>query len=290
VSVVAAGLAVLASVALVARHSSSDPYSAAHLTALLEAPLTRSPQDASAAPALWRALLEHPRVTRTPEGLHFPLGRLQADPTVARAAALAAGELLALPTRTPEGTPGEPAWRVILVSSATRHEDGRRIVKLNGCRASATREAAPSIEDTYHARLSLAAALEALAREAGEPLTLEGTEAPVAGGVNCELVLLDGRQFLELTFAEGPERRWSVEREFTATAPNDARLRPAFVRALETLAAREPSLPPLTIVGAETPEESGIDVRLELLGGRLSALTPASQGQRLSAFVELVPR
>ena len=287
VSVVAAGLALLACVALVARPKPSDPYSPAHLSALLEAPLTRPPGDTSARQALWRALLAHPRVTQTHAGLTFPLGRLQTDPTVARAAALAAGELLALPTRTPGGAEGEPAWRVILASSATRKEDGRRIVKLNGCRASATPEAAPALEDTYHARLSLAAALEQLAREAGETVTLEGVETPERGGVNFELALLDGRQFLELTFSEGPQQRWSVEREFEASAPHDARVRPAFVAALAALAAETPGLPPLTIVGTDAPAEAGIDVRIEQLGGRLSALTAASQGLRLSAYIEL---
>lgn len=290
VSIVAAGVVLLSSVALVARGRGSDPYSSRRVTTLLEAAPTRQPKDAPGAPSVWRALLEHPLVERTPEGLTFPLGRLQADPTVARSAALAAGELLALPTRNPDGTPGEPAWRVILASSAARTENGRRLVKLNGCRASALPDAAPALEDTYHARLSLAAALERLAREAGEPLELEGTETPVQGGANFELMLLDGRQFLALTFAEGPERSWTVEREFQASAPNDARARTTFVTALRDLAASDPSLPPLTVVGAEAPAAAGIDVRLEQLGGRLSLLTPGSQGLRLSAFIELEGR
>ena len=287
VPVVAAGAVLLASVALVARARTSDPYDAKHLTALLEAPLTPRPGEEGTPSPLWRALLEHPLVQRTPEGLTFPLGRLQTDPTVARAAALSAGELLALPTRTPEGTPGEPAWRVILASSAARTENGRRIVKLNGCRHSALPDAAPAIEDTYHARLSLAAALESLAREAGEPLELEGVEAPAQGGANFELMLLDGRQLLELTFAGGPERRWSVERKFQAVAPHDPRVRREFLEALRTLAARDATLPPLTLQGLETPSAAGIDVRLEQLGGRLSLLTPTHQGRRLSAYVEL---
>jgi len=289
VPIVLAGVVLLGSLALVARKRTDDPYSSERLTALLEAPLTRSPKDQEPAPQLWRALLAHPRVTRTADGLSLPLGHLQTDPTIARASALAAGELLALPTRTPEGTPGEPAWRVILASSAARSADGRRIVQLHGCRHSASAEAAPALEDTYYARLSLASALERLAREHGESLELEGVEAPVRGGVNFEFALLDGRQFLDLTFGEEPTRRWSVERDFQAEAPNDVLVRTRFVRALERLAAADPALPPLKVLGAEAPAEQGIDVRIEQLGDRLSALTQAAQGLRLSAYIELRP-
>ena len=59
--------------------------------------------------------------------------------------------------------------------------------------------------------------------------------------------------------------------------------------ALAALAQSDPSLGPLTVLGQDAAVEGGIDVRLEVLGGRLSALTSTSQGLRLSAYVELVP-
>jgi hypothetical protein len=287
VPVLAAGGLLLGSVALIARRQAPSPYSPAHVQALLEAPLTRRAGDTTSTEPFWRALLEHPRVRRTEAGRELALGRVQVDPTIARAAALAAGELLALPSRDPAGQDGPPLFEVILASTAVREEHGQRFVRLFGCRHSATPEGAPALEDSYHARVALAEGLARLAAEAGRPIVLEGLEAPVAGGVNFELAWGQDRQHLDVTFANRPEEKWSVERPFAASAPSDAGARAIFVAALETLAASDATLGTLTVLGKESAHEDGIDVRLELLGGRLSALTSASQGQRLSAFVPL---
>jgi hypothetical protein len=290
VPVAAAGLLLFGSVALIARQRSSDPYSQKHLTALLEAPLTRPEKEATTvSEPFWRALLAHPRVRRTETGLELPLGRIQADPTIARSAALAAGELLALRSRDPSGKEGAALWEVILASSAAREENGQRFVRLFGCRASGTPDAAPALEDSYHARVALAEGLQRLAAAAGVALVVEGLEAPVQGGANFELAWAGGRQHLDVTFANEPQKKWSVEREFAAVAPADAAARATFVAALTELARRDAQLGPLTLLGQESAQPDGIDVRLELLGGRLSALTSSSQGRRLSAYIPLGP-
>lgn len=289
VPVLAATLLLLGSVALIARRQASDPYSKEHLAALLAAPLTLPGDDASPREPFWRALLLHPRVRRVEGGLELPLGRLQADPTIARTAALAAGELLALPARDPAGQEGAPLWEVILASSAAREENGQRFVRLFGCRHSATPEGAPALEDSYYARVALAEGLQRLAAAAGQPIVLEGLEAPVAGGVNFEVAWAEGRQLLDVTFANHPKDRWSVERPFEASATADAAARANFITALEELAASDATLGSLTVLGKESAHPEGIDVRLELLGGRLSALTSSGQGKRLSAFIPLTP-
>lgn len=289
VPVAAATLLLLGSVALIARHRSSEPYSEKNLAALLAAPLTSRAQGAPPEEPFWRALLAHPSVRRTANGLELPLGRVQADPTIARAAALAAGELLALPSRDPAGKDGPPLWEVILASSAAREEHGQRFVRLFGCRHSASAEAAPALEDSYYARVALAEELQRLALAAGKPIVLEGVEAPVSGGVNFEVAWAAGRQIIDVTFANEPRQVWSAERPFEASAPSDATARASLVAALAKLAAADASLGSLTLLGEESAQADGIDVRLELLGGRLSALTSASQGRRLSAFIPLTP-
>jgi len=290
VPVLVAGALLLGSVGLIARGRQADPYSARHVRALLEAPLTRPADDTTPVQPFWRALLAHPRVRRTDAGLELPLGRVQVDPTLARAAALAAGELVTLPTRGPEGQPGPPLWEVILASSAAREEHGQRVVKLFGCRHSASAEGAPALEDSYHARLALAAGLERAAAQAGRPIRLEGVETPEPGGVNFEVAWVDGRQLLDVTFAGEPTRIWSVERAVTAATPDDAPARATFVAELTRLAASAPELGALRVLGAEEAHADGIDVRLEVLGGRLSALTSSGQGLRLSAYVPLTTR
>lgn len=288
--VLLASALLLGSVALIARERPSDPYSRAHLRALLSAPLTKREKDAGPQEPLWRALLAHPRVRRSEQGLELPLGRLQTDPSIARASAEAAGELLTLASRDPDGRDGPPLFEVLLASSAAREENGQRIVKLYGCRHSATPDGAPALEDSYYARLALAEGLERAAAEAGRPILIEGRDAPVVGGANFEVAWIDGRQVLDVTFAQEPTRRWNVSRPFEARAPHDGRARAALVAELQALAASDPALGPLTILGIEEARLDGIDLRLELFGGRLSVSTSTSQGPRLSSFVVLERR
>src|SRR5262245_19970952 len=98
-------LALIVAVALVRRRRPADPPSEEGLENLIEEPLDHPP-DATAEPGpLWRVLLERCG-ERGPEGTHLRLGRVLADPSLARASSESAGELLGLEADGPQGKLG----------------------------------------------------------------------------------------------------------------------------------------------------------------------------------------
>jgi hypothetical protein len=262
-------LALLAVVALVrAGGSEPDFFSPAALEALLDRPLDPLPgRDGDARPA-WRAVLEE-LAEPAPGGLTLRLGRVLADPTAARASADSAGELLSLEAEGAQGKLGLPLWRAILAGPALEPGPERKL-KLNGCRSLALPEYGPAIDDSYWARLSLARALRELAATEpdGAPLTLLGEDAPVRGGVNFDVQLLQGSQTVCVTFDGQALAPLRAARPFAPLAPNDARARASLVQVL-CARAQQAGLGTLSIVDPE-PGSSGVDVRIEVLGGRQS--------------------
>ena len=260
--------AVLATAALVRRAHEPDLLAPSELALLLEQPPDPAPgSPASDAVPAWRALLEQ-FAQRTAGSLTLRLGRVRADPTAARASAESAGELLALEADGPQGKLGLPLWRAILAGPALEPGPEPKL-RLNGCRHSALPDAAPVLEDTYCARLSLARALRTLAaREPGvASLTLLGEHVPVRGGVNFEVQLLAESQGVRVT-CNGQESLWAT-RPYRPTGPNDARARTNLAQVLRTRAA-DAGLGTLTIEDAEPGAEGGVDVRIEVLGQRQS--------------------
>src|SRR6185436_987641 len=261
-------LALVAGLAIVWRGGRPDLLAADSLRALLEQPLDPLPGAPATTTPAWRALIDA-FVEHGEGGLTLRLGRVLADPTTARASAECAGELLALEAEGADGKLGQPLWRVIL-SRATFQPGDERTLDLYGCRHSALPEAGPSIEDTYFARLSLARALRELAatdRDA-RPLVVHGEDVPVPGGVNFEVTFSGGVQSVSVTFDKRPTPPLRASRPFEAVAPNDARARAALAQVLREVAARE-GLGELAVERAE-PLSSGVDVRIEEYGGRLS--------------------
>lgn len=271
-AVLVALLGVLAAVALVRRAVDPDPLSPAALGQLLEQPLDSQPGSPQSEPIpAWRALLEQ-FAERTRGGLTLRLGNVLADPTAARASAESAGELLALEAEGPEGKLGLPLWRAILAGPVLERAP-QRTLKLYGCRHSARADAGPALEDSYHARLSLARALHALATEepGSEPLTLSGEHAPMRGGVNFEVQLLAETQSVVVTFDGHEAAPLSATRAYRPGAPNDARARANLVQVLRARAAAA-GLGALTVVDAPLQDPQAVDVRIERIGVRQSML------------------
>jgi len=283
---VSALLATLATAALVRRDPTPDAFSAENLAALLARPLDPGPRrDEAAEPrALWKALLELPAVSRAENTLTLRLGRVLADPSAARLAAESAGELLSLPAEGPEGPLGLTLLQAVLNGPATEHTDTGSVLKLYGCRHSADADAGPLLEDTYYARLSLAAALRKAAEKAGTPLTLRGEDVPVKGGVNFEVQLAGEQQVLQVTFDGTQHPPLHARRTNRPSAPNDARARANLVQALETLAAREGLT--LIVEGRTERVPEGVDLRLECSGRRLG-LTVHCGTARLTSHLDL---
>jgi hypothetical protein len=256
-------------VAIVQTPKAPDPYSPAALTGLLRQPPSRS-ADGQPAPhaTLGSTLLNPPFATPDESGRRLELGRVWSAPTVARLAAERAGELLDLEAEGPDGPTGKPLWRVLVDGPSTQPGEPATLA-LYGCRHSADSDAAPAIEDTYAARQSLARALEQHARSAGLSLDLRGTDAPVKGGVNFEVQLSGERHALVATFDGHPGKAYRAWRTFRPTAPFDDAVRASLVRALRDFAAEDPAHAGLELEGIESPVAGGVDLRIELLDGRL---------------------
>lgn len=278
----------LLAVALVRRAEGPDPFSESALAELVAAPLDSGPRgDGSTAP-FWKALFEHPAVTRTPDGLCLRLGRVLADPSAARRAAENAGELLALEAEGPAGKLGIPLWRAVLDGPVLQRNENGRTLALYGCRHSADADAGPVLEDSYYARLALAEALKqhALAQAGEGAFTLLGQETPVKGGVNFEVQLLGTRQSVSVTFDGHSTPLLRAAREQRPSAPNDARARATLIEVLRARAAAE-GLGELTIEGREAPVENGVDLRLELVGRRLALAATRGGTGRLATHLDL---
>jgi hypothetical protein len=285
--------AALGAAALVRRPSERDPFDREIVGALLRRPVDdvnlSEAERASPPASLLAALLAHPAATRTADGVTLRLGRVLADPTFARAAALAAGELLALEAVGPDGPLGKPLWRAILDGPVLQTEDGVRTLRLYGARHSADADAGPALEDTYHARLALAAALRthAASEPGATPLVLRGEETPVKGGVNFEVQLVGTRQTLTVTFdGHRDAPLLYATRDFARTdSPYDARARASLVAAL--VAGATELEPPVALVidGKEAAVAGGVDLRLEDFGSRVALVASGSE-RRLSSFVE----
>jgi hypothetical protein len=279
--------AILAGVALVQRREAPDPYSVDTLVRLLRRPLDQLPCTDGEATPCWRSLLEPPFAQRHSAGVTLRLGRLLADPTTARASALSAGELLALEAEGPEGPLGVPLWRAVL-DGAAFDPDAPRTLKIHGCRHSADADAGPVIEDSYHARLSLARALRAhaKARAEGEPVTVLGEDTPLRGGVNFEIQLVGTTQAVQVSFDSKAVPALRARRPFARAAPSDERARASLVAALHALALEVEGFGPLTIEGESASAPGGVDLRLEVFGDRL-ALTARSGTSRLATHLSL---
>jgi len=263
-------LVVAAGVALVSRARAPQPYSVPALTELLAQPARPGPGPAEPLPAsLWRGLLAAPFADGPAAAPRLALGQVWAAPTVASLAAARAGELLALEAEGPEGRTGTPLWRALLDGPAT--ERGATLVlALHGCRHATDAAAGPILEDTYHARLSLAQALQEHARAAGLALELRGIETPVRGGVNLEVQLLGEEHALRVTFDGHPELFLRARRSFRPVAPHAAEARANLVTALRALAGE--AFPELALEGLEEPAPGGVDVRIETVDGRFALL------------------
>jgi hypothetical protein len=285
-------LAVFAAlVALVRPARVTDPLAPETLARLLAQPVDRVP---GAPPGLgegptpfWKALLAPPLVELAEAGRVLPLGRVVADPSAARGSAESAGELLELEAVGPDGPLGVPLWRALLERAAVGDERGRTL-SVYGCRHSADPDAGPVLEDTYHARVSIVQRLRALAEGQGTPLVIRGEQTPVKGGVNLEVQLDGERQWVRVTFDGNAHPPLRAERKHRPPSPNDARARTRLVAALRALAAEEPALGTLSIEGAEAAVSGGVDVRLEIYGGRLS-LVARRGATRLSTHLVLDP-
>jgi hypothetical protein len=264
------------------------------LMALLERPLdvaptaAKEPTGATEPRTFWDALLALPAAVRDGDVVTLTLGRVLADPSVARLAAEQAGELLDLPAEGPDGVLGGTLLDAVLHSAVlhgpatTSGADGRTL-SVYGCRHNADDDAGPLIEDTYAARQSLVRALRAGAEAAGEPLTVCGENAPVKGGVNFDVQQRGEEQRIVVTF-DGSRASFSAHRSFRPRAPNDAHARASLVSALESLARTRGVK--LHIEGREERAPHGVDVRIERYGTRL-AVTATNAGERLAAHVAL---
>lgn len=263
-------LVLAAGLALVQRAREPEPYGEPALAVLLRQPGQRAPWETEQAPRLLgHELLSAPFVDETPAGPRLSLGRVWAAPTVAALAAREAGLLLALEAEGPEGPTGLPLWRVILEGPSTE-EGAERTLALYGCRHATDPDAGPVIDDTYAARLSLAQALEGHARSSGSTVRLRGAEAPVAGGVNFEVQLMGDEHAIRVTFDGHPALAYRARRAFRPEAPHEAAVRRNLVAALRALASEDARLAGLVIEGEEEAVHGGVDVRLEILDGRLA--------------------
>lgn len=286
-------LGALGAAALVAPARGLDPHAPETLARLLERPIDAMPgAPAESRPSFWKALLASPLVEPVEGGLRLDLGRVLADPSAARGSAESAGELLELEAQLEtegEDVPlGVPLWRAILERAAVSEGTGRTL-SIYGCRHLADADAAPSLEDTYHARLAMVRRLRELGNADGAagPLAIRGEQAPVKGGINLEVVLQGERQSLRVTFDGSPQAALRVERAHRPPAPNDARARANLVAALEALALREPGLGELTLEGRDGPADGGVEMRFESYGGRL-ALTARRGSARLATHLTLL--
>ena len=276
-------LAALAGIAFV-RRGPPDPLSQASLDALLLSPIDpASPKPDAPRPPFWKALLEHNALTLGPAGPSLRLGRVLADPSAARISAEHAGELLALEAEGPDGKLGMPLWRAMLAGPSLEQGPAGRTLAFYGCRHTADADAAPVLEDTYRARVSLADALVqyALSEPGAAPLTLLGREAPVKGGVNFEVQLLGDTQSVSVSFDGHAAPPLKASRTYRPPPPNDARARAALSAALRERLADE-GLGKLEVVGAEAPVEDGLDVRIELMGEHLALVATRAGGERLA--------
>lgn len=274
--------------AVVTRAPAPDPLAGDSLRALLERPLDAPPGvPAFSSEPLWRVLLAPPFAEVTPAGVTLRLGHVLADPTAARLSAECAAELLELEAQGPEGPLGISLGQAILTLAL--EADPPRTLRLHGCRHTAEASAGPVLEDTYFARLALAAGLRRLAEaESGAALNLLGEKVPVAGGVNLDVQLAEGRQLLVATFEGRKETRRWASRELHPVPHNDARARSALGAALRDLAAADASFASFTLEGLETPLAGGVDLQIEHIGSRVSL--SARSGQTLvSAHRELEP-
>ena len=231
----------------------------------------------------WRALLEGPAATRSDGVVTLKLGRVHADPSAARLAAEAAGELLELTVVTPAGT--VPLWRAVLDGPAAARSSEGTALKLYGCRHSADPETGPLLEDTYAARLSIAREFRRLAETSPDhrPLTIEGEHTPVAGGANFEVQFRAGEQTLVVTVDRQALEPLSVRRSFRAEPPNDAVARGSLVQALRARAAADPAYQALRIEGEASPVGGGVDLRLEWFGEHQSLVAALPDGSFLRA-------
>lgn len=234
---------------------------------------------------LWKTLLERAALA-APDGTPtLKLGRIHADPTIARQAAEAAGELLLLPAMQGATETGVPLWKALLDGPAATRSEGGTAVKLYGCRFTADIDAAAAIEDTYHARLALARALREIVAQHPEygPLTIEGEETPVQGGANFEVQLVDDAHMLEITVDRAAAAALGARRTWRPGAPNDEAARRAIVGGLRARAGADPAFARLVIEGEAAPVPGGVDVRIEALYGRLALDVKLSDGSHLSA-------
>jgi hypothetical protein len=265
-------LLLLGAAAALLPRPSADRLSAQAARELLALPVDPLPGAARSpdAPALWRALLRGPAATRTETGVTLRIGRVLADPSSARGAAEAAGELLRQPARNAAGELGAPLWRVVLDGPGTERRDGAPVFKIYGCRHKADPDAGPVLEDTYAARLALAQGLRELA--ALDPgtagLVIEGESMPVRGGANFELSLSGDTHSVEVTFDGHEAAPILAQRAFRPAAPNDAVARRSLVRGLRDEVGADGTFPPLTIEGEDAPAAGGVDFRLERIGER----------------------
>jgi hypothetical protein len=253
-----------------------DQLSARSAPELLELPVLPGPDgaDGPARQPLWRALLEALPATPDGRGRLLALAGVHADPTRAQASAEAAGELLSLPAIAADGedlqgSGAGPLWKAVLAGPAAERSAAGIVLRLHGCRHSGDAAAAPALEDTYAARLSIASAFRRLAAEepGHPPLTIEGEHEPVPGGANFEVQLLGDQHMLQVTVDGSAQEALFARRTFRPDAPNDALLRAAFVSGLERLARQAPELGELRIEGLETALPEGVQVRLEHRGG-----------------------
>jgi len=269
-----------AGVGLRPRHSVESRAVAAAPELLDLVPAKSAPE----APPLWKTLLERAAVS-TPGGPPtLKLGRVFANPTIARQAAEASGELLLLPAVQGSSELGRPLWQVLLESSAARRTDEGTALELYGCRFSADADAAAAIEDTYYARLALARALRDIVASHPEygPLTIEGEEIPVHGGANFELQLIGDAHMAQVTVDRDPAAPVGVRRTWRPSAPNDAEARRLLVAGLRQRAATDPAFARLAIEGETAPVPGGVDLRVEALFGRLALDVTLSDGSHLS--------
>ncbi|HEX6886312.1 MAG TPA: hypothetical protein VF530_23255 [Planctomycetota bacterium] len=268
--VLGALLVVAAGIALVLRASAPQPYSVPALSELLAQPARPGPGAREPLPAtLWQGLLAPPFAEGPVASPRLALGQVWAAPTIASLAAERAGELLALAAEGPDGPTGTPLWRALLDGPATWRGETLTLA-LNGCLHTTDAAAGPILEDTYHARLSLARALQEHAQAAGLALDLRGVEVPVRGGVNFEVQLLGEEHALRVTFDGHPELFLRARRSFRPAAPHTAGARANLVAALRALAGD--ACPGLVLEGVEQPVAGGVDLRIETVDGRFALL------------------
>ena len=257
------------------REESPERLSARSAGELLLLPVGEAPAPGGpdARAPLWRTLLERV-ATRGADGrTTLALGRVSVDPTVARLAALEAGELLRLkvgsePASGAEDT-REELWKLVLDGPAAERTDEGLVLRLYGCRHTADVAAAPVIEDTWFARLALAEAFREIAGEHPEVgrLVIEGDQVPVKGGANFELQLLGDRHGVQFTVDDSDAEPLLAGRRWRPVPPNDALARAELVQGLLANARNDPDYAALEIDGVEQPAEGGLDLRLESLGG-----------------------